>query len=97
MNTKQIVDAVLDAHPQISRGHAAAVLREIVRQLHAELSATEEGRVSVPGLGVFVVRHNDVEKDGVSTKVRRTAFRLSPVQEVSDTATDVPVRKKRSA
>ena len=83
MNVKQLVDAVLAAHPQIPRPHAAHAVRTTLAVLRSELEGHEEGRLAVPGLGFFNARRKEVERDGVTQTVRVTGFRLSPVREVA--------------
>ncbi len=83
MNVKQLVDAVLAAHPHIPRPHAAHAVRATLAVLRSELEGHEEGRLAVPGLGVFNARRREVERDGVTQSVRVTGFRLSPVREVA--------------
>ena len=39
------------------------------------IESTAEGRVSVPGLGVFVIKNVEREKDGVKAAVKRIGFR----------------------
>jgi hypothetical protein len=83
MNVKQLVDAVLAAHPQIARPHAAHAVRTTLAVLRAEIVGLDEGRLSVGGLGFFNARRKDVERDGVTQNVRVIGFRLSPVREVA--------------
>lgn len=83
MNVKQLVDAVLAAHPQIARPHAAHAVRTTLAALRAEIDGLDEGRLAVGGLGFFNARRKDVERDGVTQNVRVIGFRLSPVREVT--------------
>jgi hypothetical protein len=80
MNLKELVGKAKAAKPEslelLSDAKAILLMREAFKIIKAEISATDEGMVSIPGLGLFRVRQVEAQRDGSKTIERRTIFKL---------------------
>jgi hypothetical protein len=67
---KKILDGV-------SQRKALAIDREVLAEIKREIEATEEGKISVPGMGTFII--SSKEKEG--KEVKRIIFRPAKKKE----------------
>jgi hypothetical protein len=63
------------AFDNINEKRAVAVVRAVLAQASKQISETEDGSVVLAGLGRFVIRQVQVEKEGQKVTRRRIAFR----------------------
>lgn len=67
------------AFKDIPEARATKLVQLALKEIAKEIDDTDEGRVSVQGLGVFIVKQVEREKaDGVTAAQRRVAFRSKP-------------------
>ena len=59
----------------IPESRAAKLVQLTLQQIAKQVQDTDEGRVSIQGLGVFVIKNVEREKDGVKSTVKRVSFR----------------------
>lgn len=79
MKPIEIVQSMREAQPEVFGSmkdqRAAGIVRGVLHHLAQTLQGAPVGRLLVPGLGVFVVREVEVEKDGVKSTQRRVVYR----------------------
>lgn len=79
MKPTEIVEKLQQNDPEllgkIPPRKAAGIIRAAFEQLVIELQNTDEGKVTVPKLGNFIVRQVDTEKNGEKAQVKRIIFR----------------------
>ena len=79
MKPIEIVQAMRAASPDafgtMKDQRVAGIVNSVFQHLAGVLKDAPEGPLRIPGLGVFVVRHVEVEKDGVKTPTRRVMYR----------------------
>lgn len=79
MNPVELVELIKRSNPRVlgkvPDKRAAAIIRAAMQGLVAKIKATDEGEVKVPGLGRFVVKRTEREKDGHKIVDRRIVFR----------------------
>jgi hypothetical protein len=51
--------------------------RYFFEKLRQEIEATSEGKLRVPGLGIFIVKTTNKEKEGQAVSTKRILLRLS--------------------
>ena len=54
---------------------ALAIVRSVLKDIAAEIDATNDGRISLPGLGTFVVRQVKRKKESQEVVVKRVVLR----------------------
>lgn len=59
----------------IPEARAAKLVQAVLQSIAREVEAAEEGKVTIQGLGVFVVKNVEREKEGVKTTKKRVTFR----------------------
>lgn len=59
----------------IPEARAAKLVQLTLQQIATQISDTAEGRVSIQGLGVFIIKNVEREKEGVKSTVKRVTFR----------------------
>lgn len=78
MTPAYFVEALKLSHPNLLNGvgekAATRLLRLVFDELGAQIAATQEGVVPVPGLGRFRIRQINVEKDGQQLVRARVLF-----------------------
>jgi len=78
MNIKKVVRQAKQANPnelgKLGNQKAISLLREVFRQIHAEIAEKNAGVVKVGGLGVFRIKEVEVEKEGNKKLVKRVRF-----------------------
>jgi nucleoid DNA-binding protein len=79
MKLIEIVEMIQKEKPdflgKIPEKHAAAIIRESLRQIAAQVEAMDEGQIKVPGFGEFNVRQVEREKEGQKETIKRIVFR----------------------
>ena len=59
----------------IPESRASKLVQLTLQQIARQVEETAEGRVTIQGLGVFIIKNVEREKDGVKSKARRVSFR----------------------
>lgn len=59
------------------QGKALAIVKEVLAEIRREIEARKEGKISVPGLGTFIILSK--EKEG--KEVKRIIFRPAKKKE----------------
>ncbi|PSJ48038.1 hypothetical protein C7H85_04365 [Zobellella endophytica] len=79
MKPIEIAEKIMQESPDVlgtvPANRAARIIRAAFEQLVIELQNTDEGKVTVPKLGNFIVRRVDTEKNGEKVQVKRIIFR----------------------
>ncbi len=82
MKTAEIVKAIREQSPKLlgkmPDKKVAQIINAALKQIQEEVSTASAGRVAVPGLGVFVLKTIEREKDGVKRTVDRVFFKVPP-------------------
>ena len=80
MKTAEIVKAIREQSPKllgnIPDKKVAQIINVALKQIQEEVITASAGRVAVPGLGVFVLKTIEREKDGVKRTVDRVFFKV---------------------
>jgi hypothetical protein len=63
------------AFKDIPEARAAKLVQRVLEAIAKEIEDTAEGRVTVQGLGMFVIKNVEREKDGAKATVKRISFR----------------------
>lgn len=78
MNLQELVKNAKEKNPElferIPDGKAVALVRAVLNDVAEQLGNADEGTVMVAGLGRFVVRQVEVEKDGQKETRKRIVF-----------------------
>lgn len=78
MNLQELVKSAKEKDPElferIPEGKAVALVRAALNDVAAQVASSTEGTVVVAGLGRFVTRQVEVEKDGKKETRKRTVF-----------------------
>lgn len=86
MKPADIVAIIKKSDPQLlgvmPEARAAALTREILRVVGNTVNGLDEGKVSVAGLGTFVVKNQVSGKAEPKSQVRRVIFRSSAVKKI---------------
>jgi len=81
MNLKELIQRVSEEKPEVlgkvSQGKALTIVKEVLAEIKREIEATEEGKISVPGLGTFII--SSIEKEG--KEIKRIIFRPAKKKE----------------
>jgi len=81
MNLKELIQRVSEEKPEVlgkvSQGKALTIVKEVLAEIKREIEATEEGKISVPGLGTFII--SSIEKEG--KKIKKIIFRPAKKKE----------------
>lgn|GEM_PF-3296850 len=82
MKLKDLIKKISEERPDIlgkvSTGKALAIVREVLGEIKKEIEATEEGKITIPGMGTFVI--SSIEKEG--KKIKRIVFRPAKKKKV---------------
>lgn len=68
------------AFGEVSEKRILAIARAVFDEVSKQVRVIEEGQVVVAGLGKFLVRRKEVEKDGQKVVQRRIAFRPAAIK-----------------
>jgi len=75
MKLKDLIQKIAEERPEVlsrvPQGRALAIVREVLDEIKREIEATEEGKIAIPGIGVFII--SSIEKEG--KKIKRIIFR----------------------
>jgi hypothetical protein len=63
------------AFKDIPEVRAAKLVQRVLEAIGKQIEETAEGRVTVQGLGMFIIKNVEREKDGVKATVKRITFR----------------------
>ena len=63
------------AFQDIPESRASKLVQLTLQQIAKQVQETDEGRVGIQGLGVFIIKNVEREKDGVKSTVKRVTFR----------------------
>jgi nucleoid DNA-binding protein len=81
MNLKELIQKISEEKPEVlgkvPQGKALAIVREVLAEIKREIEATEEGKISVPGMGTFII--SSKEKEG--KEIKRIIFRPAKKKE----------------
>jgi hypothetical protein len=79
MKLNELVAAVKAASPKalgnLDEKRVVRVAQVVLREVARQVSTLSEGNLDVAGLGRFIVKQREVEKDGAKVKVKRVLFR----------------------
>ncbi len=78
MNIKEYVARAKQVEPKLEGfkdAKAVMLLREVFKQIAWEVNETLEGKIKVPGLGLFNVGQVERKKEGQSAVVKRVIFK----------------------
>ena len=80
MKPMEIVKAIKEETPNLlgktPDKKAAQIINAALKHIKLEISTAVPGRIVVPGLGVFVVKKVEIEKDGEKRIVDRIGYRI---------------------
>jgi len=80
MKLKEITELAMAANVTefdgVNAGRASKMVASVLKIIAKQVGEMDEGRIAVPGLGVFVIKQIEREKDGNKTKVKRVLFRI---------------------
>jgi hypothetical protein len=78
MKVTEILSAAKSAEPRLLEGlsetYESQVATLVLRQIGRQIATTTDGKVVVGGLGTFVIKVVDVEKDGKKSKRKNIFF-----------------------
>lgn len=81
MKIEEFVQAVKKrndkAMAQLPDKRATAIVRTVVAEIRAQIEATNEGELSVPGLGKLIIKQATRTKDGKEIPVKRVLLRVA--------------------
>jgi len=64
------------AFKDIPEARVAKLVQRVLEAIGKQIEDTAEGRVTVPGLGMFIIKNVEREKDGAKATVKRITFRV---------------------
>jgi hypothetical protein len=80
MKIRETVSQVMSENEKsfqdIPESRASKLVQLTLQQIAKQVQETDEGRVSIQGLGVFIIKNVEREKDGVKSTVKRVSFRV---------------------
>jgi hypothetical protein len=75
MKLRELIQKISEEKPEVlgkvPQGKALVIVREVLAEIKREIEATEEGKISVPGMGTFII--SSKEKEG--KEIKRIIFR----------------------
>jgi len=81
MNLKELIQKIseekLEVLGKVPQGKALAIVKEVLAEIKREIEARKEGKISVPGLGTFII--SSIEKEG--KEIKRIIFRPAKKKE----------------
>jgi hypothetical protein len=64
------------AFKDMPEARAAKLVQQVLEAIGKQIEETAEGRVTVQGLGMFIIKNVEREKDGTKATVKRITFRV---------------------
>lgn len=93
MKALDIVEQIRQESPALFGGmpdkKAVRLVREILTYVAKQVDSAEEGKLSIPHLGTFRVRHVERDKDGEKTSVKKIGFKPGKIKAVSEAEAEV--------
>jgi len=81
MNLKELIRKISEEKPEVlgkvPQGKALTIVKEVLAEIKKEIEARKEGKISVPGMGTFIILSK--EKEG--KEVKRIIFRPAKKKE----------------
>lgn len=66
------------AFKDVSEAQAVKIVKVTLAQIVDEIDNIDDGKVTVPGFGTFVIKQVEREKNGEKTTLKRIAVRMKP-------------------
>jgi nucleoid DNA-binding protein len=81
MKLRELIQKISEEKPEVlgkvPQGKALAIVKEVLAEIRREIEARKEGKISVPGLGIFII--SIIEKEG--KEVKRIIFKPAKKKE----------------
>jgi nucleoid DNA-binding protein len=81
MKLRELIQKISEEKPEVlgkvPQGKALAIVKEVLAEIKREIEARKEGKISVPGMGIFII--SSKEKEG--KEIKRIIFRPAKKKE----------------
>ena len=81
MKLRELIQKISEEKPEVlgkvPQGKALTIVKEVLAEIKKEIEARKEDKISVPGMGIFII--SSKEKEG--KEVRRIIFRPAKKKE----------------